>query len=120
MLLSYINNIFTSKQKNFLFLKYHFGAILLFGILYWIQDNFVTYYPDISEKYGLGKAYNPPDSFGDWIWFSAITQTTVGYDRLSDGGKRRAFNKIPNRFFKIINFTQICSILILASFMFNN
>ena len=92
----------------------------LFGILYWIQDNFVTYYPDISEKYGLGKAYNPPDSFEDWIWFSAITQTTVGYDRLSDGGKRRAFNKIPNRFFKIINFTQICSILILASFMFNN
>ena len=119
MVLLYINNILTSKKKSFLFLKYHFGAIILFGILYWIQDNFEAYYPDFSEKYGFGKVNSSPDSFGDWLWFSAITQTTVGYDRLSHGGKGELFNKIPNTLFKIINFTHICSILIITSVMFN-
>lgn len=118
MLLSYIKMLITSKKSRYLFLKYHFGAILIFGLLYWIQDNLVTYYPDISEQYGFGKAYNPPDSIGDWLWFSAITQTTVGYGRLSDGGEKRPYNKIQNFMFKIINFTQVCSIFVLASLMF--
>lgn len=118
MLLTYFKHLIGTKKKRNDFLKYHFGAVILFGILYWIQDMFVTYQPKLANELGFGKAYNPPDSLFDWVWFSAITQTTVGYDRLSDGGKRQSFNNTPNYIFKIINFVQICSIFILSSLVF--
>lgn len=118
MLVTYLRSFFTSKKSKYLFLRYHFLSIFIFGLLYWGQDNFVTYYPKISNNIDFGKAYTPPDSLFDWLWFSAVTQTTVGYDRLSDGGESLAFNKIQNKAFKFINFVQVCSIFILASLVF--
>lgn len=118
MLLSYLRNFIITKKSRYIFLKYHFSAIFIFGLLYWIQDRFITYHPNLSKNIDFGKAYAPPDSFFDWLWFSAVTQTTVGYDRLSDGGESLAFNKIQNKVFKFINFVQICSIFVLASAFF--
>ena len=118
MLLSYFRNFITSKKSRYTFLKYHFSAIIIFGLLYWLQDTFITYHPIISKDIDFGKAYAPADSFFDWLWFSAVTQTTVGYDRLSEGGESLAFNKIQNKAFKFINFAQVCSIFILASLVF--
>ena len=117
MIVTYLRSFFTSKKSKFLFLKYHFLSIFIFGLLYWTQDNFITTNPKISKNIDYGKPHLPPDSLFDWIWFSAITQTTVGYG-LYDGGENLAFNKIKNKEFKIINFVQVCSIFILASLVF--
>lgn len=113
MLLSYLTRMFSVKKSKrvmlqYHFLQYHFGAIILFGLLYWLQDIVYTYYIS-TERTKI-------NNLGDWIWFSAITQTTVGYDKLA--GKNYNENNTETAIFKIINFCQVSSIFILASLVF--
>lgn len=77
---------FFKKTKYFLF--YNLLAVLFFGVLYYFlqDDDEMSYVPNIHKK----KRY----SMLDCMYFSLITQTTVGYE--DHGGIRLERIKIAN------------------------
>lgn len=107
MFLAYIK-LLKKNTKSVVFLKYHFATILIFGVLYWIQDNYFNYYPQELKTVGFESTNNQLDRFGYWLWFSAITQTTVGY-----GNPEITCNH--KNMFKILNCIQLCSIIFITS-----
>mgnify|MGYP006198855495 FL=1 len=99
------------KNKKMRFLAYHFGAIIIFGLLYWIQDIFLSNYQELGGNLGFGHTSPPADSLYYWMHFSALTQTTVGYAGPVTGkGKTIPFNIIPNNIYKFINMIQLLSV----------
>ena len=101
----------TGSGKKERFLRYHCGAVIIFGLLYWIQDNIMSSFPKLVKDIGLGKTHPPADSLYYWLWFSLITQTTVGYGgAVDEQGGRIAFDNIPNKVFKALNFLQLVSV----------
>jgi hypothetical protein len=113
--------IFTSglkiKKKAHIFIYYHILAIIIFAVLYWAQDYFLSYYPKLAEKLFLGKNNEKEaDSFNYYLWFSLITQTTVGYSGIvkPDGSSLSytAMNSVP---FKLLNMLQLLSIIVIPA-----
>ena len=99
------------KNKKIRFLTYHFGAIIMFALLYWIQDIFLSNYQDLGGNLGFGHTFPPANSFYYWMHFSALTQTTIGYaGPVTAKGESMAFNIIPNNLYKIINMIQLLSV----------
>lgn len=108
------------KNKNKLrFIKNNIIAIFVFALLYWLQERFIYLYPELSKSLGFGTT--PPlgdprwspnvDGFYYWLWFSALTQTTVGYSGpLTSKGVSIPFDQIPNNVYKFINIIQLFSI----------
>lgn len=99
-------------------------AVLLFGILYYIQDKFIINNIKTSKQLGLlketyeDKMYNENSSpFLYHLWFSLITQTTVGYTGLVNQktGDNIPFDKSPNRVFQFLNILQLISVFIIFS-----
>tara|TARA_B100001769_G_C21607517_1_gene341476 strand:- start:133 stop:486 length:354 start_codon:yes stop_codon:yes gene_type:complete len=117
MLLAYFKKMKKEESRRS-YLKYHFGAILFFAIVYWLEDTYSEYIIKVPDTHKTGKKREYSNNFLDWIWFSAITQTTVGYGMLSNEGKATTFDKLTDNVFKTINFLQICSIIILTSLLF--
>ena len=105
-----------NSSKKMRFLKYHIYSVIIFGLLYWIQDKIVNDYPKWFIKYGFGQSVDRPDSFFYWIWHSLVTQTTVGYSgAASSHGKHISFNKITNNVYKILNTFQLLSIFFITA-----
>ena len=99
-------------------------SVLLFAVLYYIQDIFVTKYRTTAEKYYiLDKTKMTADddrenySLSYHFWFSLMTQTTVGYGSTSNliSGKQYTYNDIPNRLVKVLNVMQLISILLIMA-----
>ena len=106
-----------SSKKAFKFLKYHLTSIIIFAILYWFQDWFITNYPELSKKiYFGGNNGPPPNSFLYYLWFSLITQTTVGYGGIIEAdGTNTPFVKIQSHLLKALNIIQLLSIFLITA-----
>ena len=113
-----IHNILhlTGSSKKMRFLKYNIGAVIIFGLLYWLQDVFMSRYPKLGKELYLGKATPPSDSLYYWMWFSVLTQSTVGYGgAVDESGRRASFDNIHDRVFKALNFIQLFSVLFITA-----
>ena len=102
------------------FLRLQLGCVLLFACLYYVSDTMVARYASACRRLRLvNGAYQVRDSntIGYYLWFSLMTQTTVGYTGIidEDTGKRIAFSKINNRVYVVVNVLQMCSILMVAA-----
>ncbi len=103
-------------NKKTKYLLYHFGAAIIFGILYYIQDYYVTIYPDVFKKLGLGHSEPPHHTLDYWLWFSFLTQTTIGYSGPDSGSATNiSYKNHPNVLFKILSFSQFASVLIITA-----
>jgi len=92
----------------------HFASVLIFTFLYWLSDFLEILYPEFSKKYlndidqseGLS-------SFMYYLWFSLVTQTTVGYSGLQTSSGKTIFITQSDYPYQIINILQIISIFII-------
>ena len=70
-----------------MFIIYQLLLVFVFAILYWLSDRLYAAFPDIMKNYGFGEI-KTEDDFYSYLYFSLITQTTVGYGGvLPDGGQ---------------------------------
>jgi len=113
---------FTLNRKGKKFFYYHLLAILIFGILYYLQDYFITNYPILAKKLKIiSEDYDAShDKVNDilyYLWFSLITQTTVGYSGLINERTSKVvpWNKINYRTYKVINIIQLLSIFYISA-----
>ena len=97
-------------------------SVIIFAVLYYIQDIFITNNRDIAIKYGLLDSKYAHRFYSDkestlfyYLWYSLITQTTVGYAGVvnTKTGVPISFMETPNRVFKVLNILQLISILFL-------
>ena len=126
-----IHDFFIMRKKGFQILQINVFFILFFAIAYYVQDYIISYYPEFSEKYLLlpknkkkvernekEKSLFTLKSPLYYLWFSLITQSTVGYNGvLSKNNKFENFEIIRSIPFKIINILQITSIFITPVFI---
>ena len=120
-----INNLLIFKKLSFsnkalFYLLISLLNVLIFTILYYIQDYFISNNIELSKKLGiLDKNYNEkPEiiSFLYYFWFSLITQTTVGYNNiLNKNGQVLSFMKISYYPFKFLNIIQLISIFAISA-----
>ena len=112
------------SQKAKLVLLLNLLLVFTFASLYYIQDYIISYYPDFSEKYLLEYKNNNHTNkhkftlkpFLYYIWFSLITQSTVGYTGIiTQDNKTQSFNNIRSIPFKLLNILQITSIFIVPT-----
>ena len=110
------------RKKSKQFVYYHILAVILFGLLYYFQDFFISNYPTLAKKlkfipenYDASK--DTTDSISYYLWFSLVTQTTVGYSGLLNEKHDRPvpWSKINYRTYKIINTTQLLSIFYIGA-----
>lgn len=125
ILLPQINSKISKNGKKYLLIN--FLSVIIFGILYFLNDYFISNNIELAKKFGfVDKNYksNSDKSNSDksntllyYIWFSLITQTTLGYSGLLNekSGLIVPFSKISYRSFKLLNILQISSIFIYAS-----
>ena len=114
--------LLSKMNKKFLFVN--FGTILFFAIIYYLQDWFILTNIKLSQDLGLLEK-DIPKKYYSWeaspfyyyLWYSLITQTTVGYGGVIDTatGKSVSFLKLPNRLFKALNVLQLLSVILVAS-----
>ena len=99
-------------------------SVLIFTVLYYLQDVLITNNKEFAEKYGLldpkfaHKFYsNQESSLLYYLWYSLITQTTVGYAGVvnTQSGIPISFMETPNRVFKGLNILQLISILVIMA-----
>lgn len=70
-----------------MFVLHKLLLVFVFATLYWLSDRLYAAFPDIMKNYGFGEI-KTEDDFYSYLYFSLITQTTVGYGGvLSDGGQ---------------------------------
>ena len=111
-----IHNSLFKMNKGERFLMYQLGAAFVFGMLYWLQDVFMSNNRKLSKKLGLGIGHPPADSIFFWMWFSLLTQTTIGYSGPeTKKGRVVSFNLIENKVFKTLNFLQFISVFYITS-----
>ena len=118
-LLDQINSKISNNGKKYLLIN--FLSVIIFGILYFLNNYFIINNIQLAKKIGfIEKNYKfTNDTSNDllyYIWFSLITQTTLGYTGLINEktGINIPFSKGFNSF-KILNILQISSIFIYAS-----
>ena len=104
------------------FLRLNLFAILLFAALYYLQDSLLSAFPETSHAMRLLKhprRTQRPNSLAYYLWFSLMTQTTVGYTATvdADTGKMVHFSQIESRVFVACNVAQMLSVLGIAAYM---
>lgn len=73
-----IARYFKKTAKKYILL--HLGAVFLFALMYWFPDFINDRYPNLIPSKKLKKELGyRPNAFWYYLWFSLITQTTVGY-----------------------------------------
>lgn len=120
-----INKLLVFKKLSFsnkamIYLIINLFNVLLFSILYYIQDYFISNNIELSKILGiLDKNYKEKpevNSFSYYFWFSLITQSTVGYNNiLNRDGKNIPFMKISYYPFKFLNIIQLISIFAITA-----
>lgn len=123
-----LSNLFKSSSKEFhylisqkviKFIVLHLFFVVFFAILYWFSDIIMSTFPDFAKKHlGLvegdfgNRGENSQDLFY-YFWFSAVTQTTVGYGGLIDkNGKSIQIIK-SDYLWRFFNMAQLISIFII-------
>lgn len=113
---------FTLNKKGKNFLYYHLLAVIIFGLLYYIQDFFINNYPLLAKRLKfIPEDYDASQDIANnilyYLWFSLITQTTVGYSDIINEKTSQPllWNKINYRTYKIINVTQLLSIFFISA-----
>lgn len=124
-------NWFFSSHKTLLIIT-NLLACLIFAILYYLMDYIISYYPNFSEKYLLQELNKSQQKNSNnqiftlkpplyYLWFSLITQTTVGYTgMLSLDNKSQNFVHMRSTPFKILNIIQLLSILIIPALIYSD
>ena len=130
-----MNHIFLTFKRSISkngkkYLIINFLSIIIFAFLYYINDYFIINNIELAKKIKLiENDYNIQNNIQNnnstnklnlilyYIWFSLITQTTIGYNGFIDpnNGVNIPFILIKNNSYKIINIMQIISIFIYAS-----
>lgn len=115
-----INSKISKNGKKYLLIN--FLSVITFGILYFLNDYFISNNIELAKKIGfVKKDYKSHNDISNsliyYIWFSLITQTTIGYTGLLNErtGMNIPFSKISYNSFKILNILQISSVFIYAS-----
>ena len=141
-----INKLFSKKGSKLM--HHNIISIIIFAILYFLQDYIITYYPS-TRKYLIenyeqieknrnnkvkANIDNPKNADKDkdidynkymllkpfyyYIWFSLVTQSTVGYNFVMNKyGKPVDFLEISSKAFKILNLIQLSTIIIIPSLL---
>ena len=110
-----IHKLSKDKKKAYDFLFYEIFLIVGFAIAYWLSDIFMSAYPKLAKKLHLGET-KKIDDFYSYLYFSLITQTTVGYGgTLPDGGHIITTKSIP---LKILMILQLFSIILITAWTF--
>lgn len=113
---------FKLNRKGKKFFYYHLLAVIFFGVLYYLQDYFITNYSSLAKKlkfipedYDASK--DKVNSLLYYLWFSLITQTTVGYSGILNERTSLSvpWSKLHYRTYKIINITQLLSIFYISA-----
>tara|TARA_Y100000389_G_scaffold161491_1_gene163953 strand:- start:44 stop:466 length:423 start_codon:yes stop_codon:yes gene_type:complete len=122
--IKHTKNIDIKIVKFFIF---HISLILFFAIFYYLIDLWMFKHPDLAVKYFLTE-YALDDKreknilqedllsvkpFFYHLYFSAITQTTLGYGGQTDGRGQNIPILMKDVIFQVINFIQICSIFMI-------
>jgi len=114
-----LNSVFLSFSKNgSTFLKFQLILVIVFSILYWLFDNILVMFPEISEELHFGhyKQHTRVEPYYYWFWHSLITQTTVGYSGLvNNNGHSVSIITNQSNIYKIINMAQLISIFVVAA-----
>ena len=104
--------------KRLRFLKYHLGAVVVFALLYKAQDEFMSRFPEQAKSLGLGHTHPPADPFYYWLWYSALTQSTIGYaGPVTRSGHSVSYIAMPNVAYKIINMAQVLSVIVITAIL---
>tara|TARA_B100000886_G_C20161706_1_gene382336 strand:+ start:120 stop:503 length:384 start_codon:yes stop_codon:yes gene_type:complete len=115
---------FKNKGNSYKILFGSLFATLLFAILYYSNDLFCRSNFELAKKNNLieksinNKESLPKTDFIYYIWFSLITQTTVGYSNLLP--KQDNTDKIHLQVFvlnKYINMIQLFTIFGIVAFL---
>ena len=113
---------FTLNKKGKKFFYYHLLAVIFFGLLYYLQDYFITNYSILAKKLKIipedyDASHDIVNNIFYYLWFSLITQTTVGYSGLVNERTNEVvpWNKINYKTYKIINVTQLLSIFYISA-----
>ncbi len=107
------SKLFIVSRKGVWFVTTHLLVTLFFAILY-----LVSYHIFLEQdKQNGNKMPDEPLGFLYWIWFSLITQTTVGYGGVEDkNSNSQAFSKIKSKLFKMVNCAQLISIFVIIGY----
>jgi hypothetical protein len=100
-----------NKNTGTRYILYEFILIFFFALAYWLSDLFLNYYPDLGKKLGLG-SIKQLDSFYSYLYFSLITQTTVGFGGILPGGGDVVATN--SRLLRGLNLCQMVSIIIIT------
>ena len=115
--------IFKNKKIGYYFFL-QFVAVVFFALLYWIENSVLINYPEIAEKLGISvkdlQNNRPIFDFQYWLWFSLVTQATLGYEPSMVVGEEKKIYKIKDNLFKIINFMQILGVFGINGLMLSN
>ena len=119
---------FNLKEKGVKMILLNMLAVIIFAVLYYTQDYIISYYPKFANKYMLSKIKekNQSDELlytlkpaTYYLWFSLITQTTVGYTgMLESSGNSGTFTSMRSNVFKFLNILQLISIFLIPFITF--
>lgn len=120
-------------NKNYIIIN--FLSIIIFAFLYYSSDYFIINYSKLIKKIKLYKnekintnentnentkenikEKNKGDTFLYYLWFSFITQTTIGYSNIVNrNGKEVHYITNKSKLYLFFNFLQLISIIVIAS-----
>lgn len=120
----FLLNISKNGKK---YLIINLSSVIIFALLYYLNDIFIINNIKLAKKFKfIDKNYNEnkkeiANTFLYYLWFSLITQTTLGYTGLINEKTNLnvPFSKIKYNSFKFLNILQIISIFIYASLFIN-
>lgn len=105
-------------------LRLHVSCAVAFACLYYTQDRFTTTYPQLSQRlrfvHRADNVEQRSNTFLYYIWFSCLTQSTVGYTGLLDEttGRIMPFSKINSNLYIALNVMQMLCVLALSGVLF--
>lgn len=100
------------KNKKILYIIINIILILTFGFCYWIIDVLSHKYKFFSKFFNKIDKKKPHNTLSYYLWFSLMTQTTVGYRGMKNYENiELEFNKQFN-IIKIINTIQLVTIIL--------
>ena len=106
----FINNL--KHNKKILYVIANIILILTFGIIYWLIDILSNKYIFFNKLFNIKINNKPNNTLSYYIWFSFITQTTVGYKGLVNyKNEELNYNKEFN-ILQFINILQLISIIL--------